>query len=226
MEILAIIPAYNEQDSLKSTVEELQEQCPWVDILVINDGSRDRTGQICREEGYNHLDMPINCGLTSGFQAGMKYALAHGYDGAVQFDADGQHMPSYIAPMVQAMEERGADIVIASRFLQGERGHSLRHIGNRLISGLLKATCHATITDPTSGMRLFSSSMFEEYATGFDIGPEPDALALLIRQGAKVVEVPAKMRDRQAGESYLNPVRAITYMARTCLNILFFQWFR
>ena len=93
MRVLAIVPAYNEEESLQSTVEELMASCPDVDILVINDGSRDATGAICDREGYNHLDMPINCGLTSGFQAGMKYALRHGYDAAVQFDADGQHRP-------------------------------------------------------------------------------------------------------------------------------------
>ena len=212
---------------MQSTVEELQESCPDVDVLVVNDGSKDATGAICDREGYNHLDMPINCGLTSGFQAGMKYALRHGYDAAVQFDADGQHRPEFIAPMARAMEEAGADIVIGSRFLEGERGHSLRHIGNSLISRLIRATTGAAITDPTSGMRMFSRTMFEAFARGMDMGPEPDAVALLVRKmGAKVVEVPVDMRERQAGESYLSPAKAVTYMGRTCLNILFFQWFR
>lgn len=212
---------------MQPTVEELQERCPDVDVLVVNDGSKDATGAICDREGYNHLDMPINCGLTSGFQAGMKYALRHGYDAAVQFDADGQHRPEFIAPMAQAMAEQGADIVIGSRFLEGERGHSLRHIGNSLISRLIRATTGATITDPTSGMRMFSRNTFEAFARGMDMGPEPDAVALLVRKmGAKVVEVPVSMRERQAGESYLSPAKAVTYMGRTCLNILFFQWFR
>lgn len=227
MRVLAIVPAYNEEESLQSTVEELMASCPDVDVLVVNDGSRDATGAICDREGYNHLDMPINCGLTSGFQAGMKYALRHGYDAAVQFDADGQHRPEFIADMARAMEEQGADIVVASRFLEGERGHSLRHIGNSLISHLIHATTGATITDPTSGMRMFSRSTFKAFAGGMDMGPEPDAVALLVRKGgAKVVEVPASMRERQAGESYLSPAKAVTYMGRTCLNILFFQWFR
>lgn len=212
---------------MQSTVEELMESCPDVDVLVVNDGSKDATGAICDREGYNHLDMPINCGLTSGFQAGMKYALHHGYDAAVQFDADGQHRPEFIAPMAHAMAETGADIVIGSRFLEGERGHSLRHIGNSLISRLIRATTGATITDPTSGMRMFSRNTFEAFARGMDMGPEPDAVALLVRKmGAKVVEVPVTMRERQAGESYLSPAKAVTYMGRTCLNILFFQWFR
>ena len=227
LNILAVVPAYNEEESLEATVDGLQAACPWVDVLIINDGSKDRTGKICDARGYNHLDMPVNCGLTSGFQAGMKYALRNGYDAVVQFDADGQHLPEYIAPMAKAMEDEQADIVIASRFLEGERGHSLRHVGNALISWLIRITTGAKITDPTSGMRMFSQDMFEPYATGMDIGPEPDAVALLIRKrGAKVIEVPAHMRDRMAGESYLKPTKAILYMARTCLNILLFQWFR
>ena len=136
-------------------------------------------------------------------------------------------LPDYIAPMAKAMEDQQADIVIASRFLEGERGRSLRHVGNALISWLIRITTGVTITDPTSGMRMFSKDMFDPYATGMDIGPEPDAVALLIRKrGAKVIEVPAQMRDRMAGESYLKPTKAILYMARTCLNILLFQWFR
>lgn len=227
MKVLAIVPAYNEEESLECTVDELEAQCPDVDVLVINDGSSDGTGAICDRRGYNHLDMPVNCGLTSGFQAGMKYALRHGYDAAVQFDADGQHMPSYIPEMARVMARQDADIVIASRFVEGERDRSLRHIGNALISWLIKVTCGVAITDPTSGMRMFRRNLFESFARGMDMGPEPDALALLIRKrGAKVIEIPAKMRERQAGESYLSPTKAMAYMGRTCLNILFFQWFR
>lgn len=227
MKVLAIVPAYNEEESLERTVTELQQACPEVDVLIVNDGSSDATGAICDTHGYNHLDMPVNCGLTSGFQAGVKYALRNGYDAAVQFDADGQHRPEYIPVMAQAMAEQDADIVIASRFLEGTRGHSLRQLGNALISGLIKVTTGVRITDPTSGMRMYDRRLFEDFARGFDIGPEPDSIAVLItRDHAKVIEVPAEMRDREAGESYLKPTRAIVYMARTCLNILLFQWFK
>ena len=227
MKVLAIVPAYNEEESLERTMTSLQAACPQVDVLVINDGSRDATGEICDRNGYNHLDMPINCGLTAGFQAGIKYALRNGYDAAVQFDADGQHLPEYIPAMAKAMEDEDADIVIASRFLEGDRGHSLRHVGNALISGLIRLTTGVDITDPTSGMRMYRKNLFEDFARGFDIGPEPDSIAILITQDhAKVVEIPAQMRDRATGESYLKPARAVQYMARTCLNILLFQWFK
>jgi glycosyltransferase involved in cell wall biosynthesis len=226
MKLLAIIPAYNEEESLANTVDHLLAMVPDVDILVINDGSKDRTGAICVENGYNHLDMPVNCGLTAGFQAGMKYALANGYDAAVQFDADGQHLPEYLPVMAKALEENGADIVIASRFVEGDRKLTLRTFGNALISKLIKLTTGTVITDPTSGLRMFNRAMIETYAHAFDYGPEPDTIALLIRKGAKVIEIPCTMQDRQAGESYLNASRAIRYMARTCLDIVLFQWLR
>ena len=226
MRTLAIIPAYNEEASIEATVEELKAVAPEVDYVVINDGSRDGTARICRERGYNLISLPVNLGLTCGFATGMKYALAHGYDCAIQFDADGQHMPQYIAPMVERMEQTGADIVIGSRFVTKKKDSSTRMVGSRLLVGLIKLTTGTRVADPTSGMRLFNRSMIEVFATKADFGPEPDAIAYLIRHGAKVSEVQVEMRDRSAGESYLSPIRSIKYMARVCVSILLLQWFR
>jgi glycosyltransferase involved in cell wall biosynthesis len=226
VKILAIIPAYNEEDCIANTVNELVATCPDVDYLVVNDGSHDRTPQICDELGFNHIDMPVNCGLTSGVKAGMKYAYRYGYDAAVQFDADGQHMPEYIPQMARAMQEQGADIVIASRNLAGGGAVGARGTGAKLITFFIKHATGQTILDPTSGMRMYNRAMIEKFARDFDIAPEPDTISLLIRKGAKVIEVPAKMRERQGGTSYLRYFSAISYMARTCLSLLLFQWFR
>jgi len=98
--VLAIIPAYNEEENIVSTVEDLRAHAPEVDYVVINDGSRDRTAAICRERGYRLISLPVNLGLAGGFQTGMKYAMRHGYDFAIQFDADGQHSAAYIRDMV------------------------------------------------------------------------------------------------------------------------------
>ncbi len=226
MKILAIIPAYNEEECLANTVSELTSVCPDIDYLVVNDGSQDRTPEICDELHLNHIDMPVNCGLTSGVKAGMKYAYRHGYDAAVQFDADGQHMPQYINKMADAMQEQHADIVIASRNLAGGGAVGARGTGAKLITALIKQATKQTITDPTSGMRMYNRKMIETFAREFDIAPEPDTISLLIRKGAKVIEIPAKMRERQGGTSYLRYFSAISYMARTCLSLLLFQWFR
>lgn len=226
MRVLAIVPAYNEEECLANTVRELTETCSDVDYLVVNDGSSDATSRICDELALNHIDLPVNCGLTSAVKAGMKYALRHGYDAAIQIDSDGQHMPEYIPVMAKAMESEGADVVIASRNLAGGGAEGARGAGAKLITGFIRQTTGATITDPTSGMRMYNRAMVEKLARGFDLAPEPDTIALFIRRGAKVVEVPAKMRERQGGTSYLHFMSSIAYMARTCLSILLFQWFR
>ena len=218
MRVLAIIPAYNEEESIVSTVEELVSSGAPCDYVVIDDGSSDRTRQICLDHGFNLVSHPTNLGLTGGFQTG--------YDAAIQFDADGQHVPAHIAPMVDEMERTGADIVIGSRFVNGGKSLSARMIGSRLLTALIRLTCGKTITDPTSGMRLYDRAMMEEFARRFDFGPEPDSVAYLMRHGAKVREVQVQMRERAAGESYLSLTRSIAYMARTCTSILLVQWFR
>lgn len=171
MRILAVVPAYNEEACIASTITELCQVAPQVDYIIINDGSADRTLDICKERGFNYLNLPVNGGLSAGFRAGMRYAKEHGYDAVVQFDSDGQHRPEYIAPMAQAMVNEGANIVIASRFVTKARGNSPREIGSKLISWLIKTSTGQTITDPTSGMRMYDRGLIETYARSFDFSP-------------------------------------------------------
>lgn len=223
---LAVIPAFNEEECIADTVAMLTSTCPDVDYLVVNDGSSDRTEAICRERGLNYVSLPVNTGLASGFRTGMRYALARGYARVVQFDADGQHLPEYIPAMEQAMAEHDADVVIASRSLAGEGPTGARGAGSKLISWLIRVTTGTVITDPTSGMRMYNRRMIRMFAGGFDLAPEPDAIAMIARKGGRVVEVPAHMQERQGGESYLDLPHVIAYMSRTCLSILLFQWLR
>ena len=223
--LLIIIPAYNEEENIQAVVDELLQICPQFDYLVVNDGSTDRTAAICRERGYHLLDLPVNLGLAGCFQAGMKYAYRGGYDCAIQFDGDGQHRPEYIEPMRRKMEE-GYDIVIGSRFLEGHKGASMRMVGSRLISGAIRLTTGVKVTDPTSGMRLFSRDMIREFALKLNYGPEPDTVSYLLKQGARVAEVPVTVAPRMGGESYLKPAVAAGYMTRMLLSILIIQGFR
>ena len=155
----------------------------------------------------------------------MKYAYQKGYAYAIQFDGDGQHRPEYIADMKKKMDE-GYDIVIGSRFVREKKDWSMRMIGSRLIAAAIFLTTGARITDPTSGMRLFSRKMIEEFALNLNYGPEPDTVSFLIRQGAKVAEVQVTIDERTAGESYLKPFTAMHYMLRMLLSILIIQNFR
>ncbi len=224
--ILAIVPAYNEEENIVSTIEDLKASAPGVDYVVIDDGSRDRTAAICRERGYRCISLPVNLGLAGGFQTGMKYALRHGYDYAIQFDADGQHSAAYIEPMVEFARASNANIVIGSRFCNQKRPFSPRMAGSVLISAMIRLTTGARIKDPTSGMRLFDKSMIPLFANELDYSPEPDTIALVARNGAEVREMEVEMRERAAGESYLTFTKSVSYMMRVCVSILFVQWFR
>lgn len=224
---LVIIPAYNEEASIVPTVEELLRTVPGCSYVVVNDGSSDRTAELCRAHGFNMIDHPVNLGLKGAFQTGMKYARRHGFDRAMQFDADGQHVPAYIGELGRAMDESGADIVIGSRFVDVGRPRSLRMLGSRMISAAIRLATGARIEDPTSGMRLYGPRMIEEFARRPDLSPEPDTLAFLIRRrGARVSEVAVTMRERAAGESYLTASRSVSYMADALVSILFALWFR
>ena len=169
--------------------------------------------------------MPINLGLAGAFQAGMKYAAAHGYDCAIQFDADGQHRPEYLDSLVEALDH--CDISIGSRFVTEEKPGSLRMFGSNLISFMIKLTTGKTIHDPTSGMRCYSKPVISMLTTGPNLGPEPDTLAYLMRKkGVTVSEVQVTMDERIAGESYLNLKSSALYMVRMAVSVLLVQFFR
>ena len=102
--LLIVIPAHNEEANIVRVVEELTTQYPQYDYVVVNDGSRDKTAAVCRAHGFHLIDLPINLGLAGAFQTGLRYAAENGYDCALQFDADGQHLPRYIAPMLEELE--------------------------------------------------------------------------------------------------------------------------
>lgn len=225
LKTLVIIPAYNEEESLVNTVESLKSTAPDVDFIIVNDGSSDATSDLCREMHYPFLDLPINLGLAGAFQAGMKYAYRHHYDCAIQFDADGQHRPEFIEELSRQTKEY--DVVIGSRFIEAKKPFSLRMMGSWIIEKAILITTGATIRDPTSGMRAFNADMIKQLALGLNFGPEPDTMSFLIRQrGARIVEIPANMQERLAGESYLNVSNSISYMIRMTTSILFIQFFR
>ena len=158
MKVLAIIPAYNEEESIVRTVDELNRICPLLDYIVVNDGSHDHTRSICRKHGYNLVDLPANVGLTGGFQTGVKYALSNGYDAVLQFDADGQHVPvsavlrtvHHQNPIVGKGSGVGKEIVIgdtehifprlAVEIDDGLYGIEKRIRGKRVLSCLYKRT--------------------------------------------------------------------------------------
>lgn len=224
MRVLIVVPAYNEADNIVKTIEDIEINTN-NDYVIIDDCSKDDTYEICKEHGFNVVHLPINYGLTSGVQIGFKYALENNYDALIQFDGDGQHMAEYIDVMAEELE-KGYDIVIGSRFVSEKKPFTARMIGSRLISFFIKLTTGKTIKDPTSGMRMFSKTVFNDFANSMNYPPEPDMLACMIKRGKKIKEVQVEMRDREFGESYLNPIRSMKYMLEMIISIVFIQSFR
>ena len=225
MKVLIIIPAYNEAENIEKTVNDVIQNTDY-DYVVVNDCSKDNTKEVCEKNNFNMLSLPINYGLTSGIQIGMKYAYKNNYDIAIQFDGDGQHQAMYIQKMIDAMVEQDADIVIGSRFWEKKKPGGLRMLGARILKYTIKFTAGRAISDPTSGMRLINKRVLKEFATQMNHGPEPDTVAYLMRNGAKVVEVQVEMKERIAGESYLNMKNSILYMSRLIVSFVLFQGFR
>lgn len=226
MKLLIIIPAYNEAENIVRVVEELQEIVPQYDYVIINDGSRDQTAAICREHGYPLLDLPTNLGLTGAFQTGMRYACEKEYDAVIQIDGDGQHDPRYIPEMAEKMEKNGVDLIIASRFVKEKRKLTMRTFGNSILDAAIRITTGKKITDSTSGMRMYGKRLLKIMATDLNSTPEPDTVAYLLLCGAKVEECQVTMRERTAGESYLNPWKSMAYMMHMSLSICLVQRLR
>lgn len=224
MKTLVMIPAYNEEENIQRVVDELSQF--GYDYVVINDGSADRTVQICTERGYHIIDLPVNLGLSGAIQTGMQYAYRNGYDCALQLDGDGQHDPRYIEAMIAQMKKNGDDIVIGSRFVTQKKPASLRMMGSNLIQFAIRITTGKVMRDPTSGLRLYNRRMLEAFAKDINLTPEPDTICYLIRCGAKVSEIQVEMRERIAGVSYLNLPRAMQYMLRMGISVMLIQWFR
>ena len=224
-DVLIIIPAYNEESNIERVVDHLVQNFPQYDYVVVNDGSKDSTGEICRKRGYNFLDLPVNLGLAGAFQAGIRYAYKKGYECAIQLDGDGQHRPDFIGDMKKKIDE-GYDIVIGSRFIDEKKPMTMRMLGSNLLELAIRLTTGWDIKDPTSGMRMFSRKMIREFAMGLNYGPEPDTVSYLVKQGAKVAEIPVIMDERISGTSYLTPIRAAKYMTQMLVSILVIQNFR
>lgn len=222
MKTLVIIPAYNEALNIEKTVKDVKDNTNY-DYIIINDCSKDNTKEVCEKNNFNMLSLPINYGLTSAIQVGMKYACQNNYDIAIQFDGDGQHQAKYLKDLVKEIEDGNCSVAIGSRFVTHKKPNSLRMFGSNLISFCIKLTTKKTIKDTTSGMRAYSKQVIQEFAQNPSLTPEPDTLVYLMKKGMKVKEVQVEMSEREFGESYLKPLKSIEYMFNMLFSILFIR---
>lgn len=227
MRLLIIIPAYNEAANIERLVDNLIENYPQYDYVIINDGSTDDTRKICARRHYNMLDLPTNTGLSGAIKSGVRYANYYGYDYVLQLDGDGQHDPRYIREMLRTMEQTGADIVIGSRYKTQKKPFTPRMIGSQILTAAIFITTGGKkIGDVTSGMRLFNKKMIKRFGYGMHYSPEPDTLAYLLNCGIHIEEVQVEMHERTAGESYLDFHGSVWYMMKMLFSIFIFQWVR
>ncbi len=219
--IVVLVPARNEEHSVADVVLEVSAALPGATVVVIDDGSTDRTADEARRAGAVVLSMPFNVGIGGAMQTGFIYARERGFRAAVQVDGDGQHVPSEIPRLIECLEE-GADMVIGARFLgRGDyRAPLLRRLGMHLFSAALTVLTRRSFHDTTSGFRATGRRGIEFFARTYPSDyPEPEAILLLCRAGYDVREVPARIRERESGASSITFFRSIYYMIKVLLAI-------
>ena len=221
--VLLIIPAYNEEESLRSLIEEIKTVCSGMDYLVVNDCSSDDTERLLDELEANYITLPCNMGIGGAVQSGYRYAAQNGYDIAIQIDGDGQHDVRFVKDMVKLIEDKQADVVIGSRFIdkEGFQSSQARRIGIRILSMLIRLMCGAKVKDVTSGFRAVNRRFIELFAENYpDDYPEPEVIVTAKLYGAVIKELPVVMRERTTGKSSINLKRSIYYMIKVSLAII------
>ncbi|MEH7107513.1 MULTISPECIES: glycosyltransferase family 2 protein [Bacillaceae] len=222
MKVLAIVPAFNEGANIHR-LAELFSNIKNVDVIVINDCSTDNTSEMCRDFGFNVIDLPSNLGIGGAVQTGYKYAEKHGYDIAIQVDGDGQHNPLYIQSLIDPLIKGEADLIIGSRYLEkaGFQSSFMRRIGINYFSRLIYFLQKKKITDPTSGFRACNRRVITLFSNRYPSDyPEPESIVYLLRNNYSIKEVPVVMNEREGGESSINFIRSIYYMIKVSLAII------
>lgn len=212
------MPAWNEEAVIGSTLREMIEVNPGVDLLVVDDGSTDATAQIAAAAGATVLMLPYNLGVGGAMRAGYKYAKRFDYDRTVQIDADGQHDPRDIERVLSGLED--ANISIGARFAEeGDyKAKGPRRWAMSLLAGIVSKLAHTRLTDVTSGFRAGDRVAIEQYCVYYPseyLGDTIDSLVVAIRSGLSVTQVPVSMRPRQAGTPSNNPVKSAVYLVRS-----------
>mgnify|MGYP000608223006 CR=1 FL=1 len=219
--ISIIIPAYNEAQNIEKTVKDVTENTDY-DYIVINDCSKDNTKEVCEKNNFNMISLPINYGLTSGIQVGMKYAYKNDYDIAIQFDGDGQHDVSCIKLLVEQIE-KGSDLAIGSRFLEPSTGFKstfMRRLGIKWLCGSIRLASGLKVTDPTSGFRATGPKALEYFCKDYPADyPEPESIVAAKKAGLTISEVQVVMHERQGGVSSINPLSSVYYMIKVTLAV-------
>lgn len=220
---LIIIPAYNEEENIENLIENLRNNYPQYDYIIVNDCSTDQTKRICEKNNYQVLNLPINMGIGGAVQSGYRYARENDYEYAVQIDGDGQHDVAYLAGMLLKLENKEADIVVGSRFVEKEgfQSSAARRAGIIFLSQLCHVLTGIHVKDITSGYRIVNRRFINIFADDYPVDyPEPEAMVMAAVHGGRVLEYPVIMKERQGGESSITLKRSVYYMVKVSLAMM------
>ena len=221
--VLVVVPAHNEEESLPRTLAEIHAKAPGVDVLVVDDGSRDGTGRVARAAGVPVVRHAVNLGVGGALQTGFRWAVEHDYDVGVQLDADGQHDPAYLSALLAPVLEGRCDVSIGSRFVSatGYRAPWNRKLGMLLFSGVVRLSLGRPIADTTSGFRAYNRAVMAVCQHDFPKDfPDAPLLIALARRGFRLDEVPVVMRERHAGQSFYTLGKQLYYPYKNLLASL------
>jgi glycosyltransferase involved in cell wall biosynthesis len=219
---LAIVPALNEESSVGQVIDEIRAFDPAFEIVVVDDGSVDRTAAIAAEKGVHVVRLPFNLGIGGAVQTGYRYAYEHGFDLAVQIDGDGQHDPAQLPLILAPVLAGEADMVVGSRFSGGAgyRSSFVRRLGIRIFARTISFVVSQRVTDTTSGFRVVNRLGIRLFAADYPHDyPEVESTVLAVRHGLRLEEVPVAMRERVAGRSSIGAAGSIYYMVKVLLAV-------
>jgi glycosyltransferase involved in cell wall biosynthesis len=219
---VAIVPAFNEEASVGAVIDEIRAFDAGLEIVVVDDGSGDRTAQVAAARGAHVIRLPFNLGIGGAVQTGFRFAHENGFELAVRVDGDGQHDPAELNAIVAPVVAGEADIVVGSRFAgpRSYRSSRPRRLGIRILAGTVSMLVRQRVTDPTSGFQalnrrgiaLFAADLPHDY-------PEVEATVMVCRHRLRLREVPVRMRERAAGRSSIRALHSVYYMTKVLLAI-------
>ena len=224
LKILIIIPAYNEEKSIKKVIDNIRKEFPYkCDIIVINDGSADETSKIAKAADVKVVDLIFNSGIGAAMQTGYLYAAYNEYDIAVQIDGDGQHNPLYLSDLIAPVVNDQADMAIGSRYIEKPSFKSSvsRRIGMIFLSNLIRLLTGVKVTDTTSGFRAINKQVIKKFSKTYPLDyPEPDVIVRLHKLNFRIMEIPVEMNQRQGGKSSITPIKSLLYIVKVSIAIL------
>jgi glycosyltransferase involved in cell wall biosynthesis len=219
---IAIVPALNEEETVGRVIDEIRAFDPGFDIVVVDDGSTDRTAGVAADRGAHVLRLPFNLGIGGAMQTGFRFAFEQGHDVAVQIDGDGQHDPSQLSKILGPVLAGEADLCVGSRFTGdgAYRSSFARRVGIKIFAGVVSAVVRQKVTDTTSGFRAVNRKGIALFAVDYPHDyPEVEATVMCVKHKLRLMEVPVTMRERGGGASSITVLRSVYYMTKVLLAI-------